>query len=113
MMYAALKPEHYTDGGRTAKVAARIRAGQAVREEDVYNVFERIRSPGDWGVETTNGSTLHTGHMCGSGPTLCFVATSDEEAKLIARGVPSTLNMRAIATHTAGSAVTTTIEELD
>jgi 4-diphosphocytidyl-2C-methyl-D-erythritol kinase len=44
-MYGALRPEHYSDGTWTTRLAERLRRGKAARNEDVYNVFEQASNP--------------------------------------------------------------------
>jgi 4-diphosphocytidyl-2-C-methyl-D-erythritol kinase len=61
-MYAALRPEHYTDGARSAALAERIRRGGPVRDEDCYNVFELVLPGAD--ARAAGGRP----HLCGSGP---------------------------------------------
>jgi 4-diphosphocytidyl-2C-methyl-D-erythritol kinase len=44
-MYGALRAEHYTDGTATEALAARIRKGKKVAEQDIYNVFGLAPTP--------------------------------------------------------------------
>ena len=70
-MYAALRPEHYTDGSRTEALAERIRRGEPVRDEDCFNVFEAVLAEVDPGAAAQFDSARDSGykpHVCGSGP---------------------------------------------
>ena len=84
-MYAALRPEHYTDGSRTERLADRLRADKPVRDEDVCNVFEQVLPKVD--PETTEAfeqaADLGLGqpHLCGSGPALFFLLASEQPAE--------------------------------
>ncbi len=76
-MYAALRPEHYTGGSVTERLAGRLRAGEALRNEDPFNVFEAVlpsvqpdtaalfRRAADLGIEPP--------HLAGSGPFFYFL----------------------------------------
>ncbi len=114
-MYAALRPEHFSDGSRTARLAERIRRGEAVRDEDVYNVFEQVRSPEGNRVEVSpaHQGTSATSHLCGSGPAWYFMIASQSDAEFMALGLPFVLKMKGIATRTIGSREATATEELD
>jgi 4-diphosphocytidyl-2-C-methyl-D-erythritol kinase len=71
-MYAALRPEHYTDGSRTEALAERIRCGEAVRDEDCFNVFESVLAEVDPEAGAAFEAARDAGkrpHLCGSGPT--------------------------------------------
>ncbi|MCH7511708.1 MAG: 4-(cytidine 5'-diphospho)-2-C-methyl-D-erythritol kinase [Chloroflexi bacterium] len=84
-MYAALRPEHYSDGSRTERLADRLRAGEPVRDEDVYNVFEQVLPKVD--PETTEAfeqaAALGLGqpHLAGSGPAFFFLLASEQPAE--------------------------------
>ena len=84
-MYAALRPEHYSDGTRTERLADRTRRGEVVRDEDVYNVFERVLGDVDATAARAfeTARRLGTPHLCGSGPAFFFLAASDEQARAI------------------------------
>ena len=76
--YAALRPEHFTDGSRTERLAERIRRGEPVRDEDCFNIFEAILSEVDpeagAAFEAARGSEWRA-HLCGSGPAYFTLAT--------------------------------------
>jgi 4-diphosphocytidyl-2-C-methyl-D-erythritol kinase len=77
-MYAALRPEHYSDGTRTERLAGRIRDGEAVRDQDVFNVFEALLPEVDPDTAAVVGGPSRA-HLCGSGPAV-FVLGGDREA---------------------------------
>jgi len=76
-MYAALKPEHFTDGSRTERLAERVRRGDPVRDEDCFNVFEavlpEVDSEGAAAFEAARDSGRCL-HLCGSGPAYFTLA---------------------------------------
>lgn len=70
-MYAALRPEHYTDGSHTERLVERIRSGEPVRAEDCFNVFEQVLAEVEPEAAAQFDSARDSGHnphLCGSGP---------------------------------------------
>ena len=84
-MYAALRPEHYSDGSRTERLAARLRAGESVRDEDVYNVFEEVLAEVDpqaaEAFQQAADLAIGQPHLAGSGPALFFLLASERLAE--------------------------------
>ncbi len=84
-MYAALRPEHFSDGSRTERLADRLRAGEPVRDEDVYNVFERLLLDVDPAAAETFQRAADLGlgepHLAGSGPAFLFLLASEQPAE--------------------------------
>ena len=84
-MYAALRSEHYTDGARTETLVAHIRAGEPVRDEDCFNVFEGVLSQVDAQgasfLERVAGFDLGQPHLCGSGPALFLLVDDGGSAR--------------------------------
>jgi 4-diphosphocytidyl-2-C-methyl-D-erythritol kinase len=80
-MYAALRSEHYTDGARTESLAARIRAGQPVRDEDCFNVFEAVLGEVDPTAAALfeRAKSLGNAHLCGSGPAVFLLVDTDAD----------------------------------
>jgi 4-diphosphocytidyl-2-C-methyl-D-erythritol kinase len=86
-MYAALRPEDFTDGARTVALAATIGRGQPVAEALLGNAFERAAYelfPGlggfrDWMLEAGARSV----HLSGAGPALFAPASGEPEARAI------------------------------
>ncbi|MGB2694799.1 MAG: 4-(cytidine 5'-diphospho)-2-C-methyl-D-erythritol kinase [Dehalococcoidia bacterium] len=76
-MYAALRPEHYTDGSATERLAARLRAGDGLGDEDIYNVFASLLPDVDPGtaraLDRVTGLGIGQPHLCGSGPAIFFL----------------------------------------
>jgi 4-diphosphocytidyl-2-C-methyl-D-erythritol kinase len=77
-MYAALRPEHYSDGAASELLAGRIRDGEDARDQDIYNVFEALLPDVDPSTEAVVGGASRA-HLCGSGPAV-FVLGGDREA---------------------------------
>jgi 4-diphosphocytidyl-2-C-methyl-D-erythritol kinase len=70
-MYAALRPEHYTDGSATERLAERIRMAQPVQADGLCNVFESVVDETEAGVAAKMQAARAAGlrpHLCGSGP---------------------------------------------
>ena len=71
-MYAALGAGRYGDGSRSEALAARLRAGEPVRDGDLENVFEAVL--GDVDAEAgeafarAGGLGFGRPHLCGAGP---------------------------------------------
>lgn len=90
-MYAAVKPEHYTDGARTKELAARIRAGNHIRDEDLFNVFESVLLDIDPEsaelFERAAGLGLGQPHLCGSGPAFFFLRPVDHDLEPLLEGL--------------------------
>ena len=114
-MYAALRPEHDTDGSRTDRLAARLRTGQPVRDEDIYNVFEavlpEVDQEGAAAFERAAALGIGQPHLCGSGPAFYFLLDSEQAvAPLLDALTP--LDLQAQESHTIGAAdAATSIEE--
>ncbi len=90
-MYAAVKPEHYTDGVRTEVLAARIRAGEHIRDEDLFNLFESVLLDVDRDsaelFERAAGLGLGQPHLCGSGPAFFFLRPVDHDLEPLLEGL--------------------------
>jgi len=76
-MYAALRPEHYTDGSRTERLAERIRRGEPFGYNDLFNVFEAVIPE----IDPEGAQILRRARelgsqplLCGSGPALFFIS---------------------------------------
>lgn len=90
-MYAAVRPEHYTDGARTKELAARIRAGEYIHDEDLFNVFESVLPDVDPEsaelFERAAGLGLGQPHLCGSGPAFYFLRPADHDLEPLLEGL--------------------------
>lgn len=84
-MYEVLTADDFTDGRCSETLAERLRNGDAVRSEDLYNAFERSATEMFDGLDAYREALLSAGadavHMSGSGPTLFVVAASKEDAE--------------------------------
>lgn len=90
-MYAALRPEHYSDGGRAEALAARLRAGEPIRDENLCNVFEAVLPEVDPGgaADFQRAGALGFGrpHLCGSGPAFFFLLGEEQPAEPLVRAL--------------------------
>ena len=106
-MYAALHPEHHTDGARTERLAGGLRAGEPVRNEDLYNVFETILPEVDPAAAETfsQAATLGFGqpHLCGSGPAFFLLLEPEQPARPLLDALER-LDVRAAETRTLSAA---------
>jgi 4-diphosphocytidyl-2-C-methyl-D-erythritol kinase len=113
-MYAALGPERYTDGWRTERLAERVRRGEPVRDEDLFNVFERVLPEVDREAaalfEETASLGLGRPYLCGSGPAFFLLVDSPEQAPAMAVAVER-LAVTAVATRTLASVDALVIHE--
>jgi 4-diphosphocytidyl-2-C-methyl-D-erythritol kinase len=79
-MYAALDSQHYSDGSRTEGLAARVRSGEPVREQDICNAFEgalpRVDPRGADILSRAGSLGVGSPHLCGSGPSFFFLRDS-------------------------------------
>ena len=111
-MYAALRPEHYTDGSRTERVRARLRAGEAVADDDLCNVFGEVLPVVDpdaaRAFEAARG--LGRPHLAGSGPAFFFLLEPEQAAGPLLAGLDR-LGLRAMETHTLAAAEAVASEE--
>jgi 4-diphosphocytidyl-2-C-methyl-D-erythritol kinase len=116
-MYAALRPEHYSNGARTTRLAKRLRDGQPLRERDLYNVFENVLSEVDPEAaalfEQAAGLGLGKPHLCGSGPAFFFLTSNDAEQVSAFREQLSALPCESIASWTVSGAESTRVYDED
>lgn len=87
-MFVALRAEDFTDGQRTQALAERLKQGERVRAEDLYNVFERAAYESFPGLAAHRERLLEAGaghvHLAGAGPALFAVFDTREEADDVA-----------------------------
>ena len=106
-MYDALRPEHYTDGSRTERLVERLRAGEPIRDDDLYNIFETILPEVDPDAAERFERSVALGfgqpHLCGSGPAFFFLLTPEQSAQPLLEALER-LNVRAAETHTLSAA---------
>jgi hypothetical protein len=113
-MYGQLRPEHYTDGSRTERLAERARRGEPLRDEDLFNVFEAVLPEVDPEAAELleRAATLGFGrpHLCGSGPALFFLLAPDQTAEPRLRALEG-LGLHTIETRTLPAAEAVAFEE--
>ena len=106
-MYVALRPEHFSDGSRTAALVERVRNGEGVREEDLFNAFERAAFEVFEGLEAYREALLAAGarrvHLGGAGPAL-FALAEDEAGANAIRDKVSSPDGRLFVARTLGAA---------
>jgi 4-diphosphocytidyl-2-C-methyl-D-erythritol kinase len=83
-LYASLNPEVFTDGARTDDLVARLRLGESVPPEDLFNVFEAVAYQVFDGLERyRDGFQKIAGtpvHLAGAGPALFALFNDGEKA---------------------------------
>jgi 4-diphosphocytidyl-2-C-methyl-D-erythritol kinase len=88
-MYDALKPEDFTRGDATERLAARMRRREAIANADLHNAFDRAAYRMFDGLSEHRDALLKAGatavHVAGSGPALFTLASSEADAREIAR----------------------------
>lgn len=100
-MYAALGPEHYTEGDATIGLREIISAGRALVDAELANVFERViarQQPETALAMASLQAQGHVPHLCGSGPSFFLIA--DERAAETIAGRISELGFEAHISHT-------------
>jgi 4-diphosphocytidyl-2-C-methyl-D-erythritol kinase len=106
-MYAALGPEHYSDGSLTARLAQRLRRGGTVGDEDLHNAFEMVLSKvlpdADSVFERVVAGGLPQPHLAGSGPAV-FVLLEEGQAAEPMLGALRSLGLEAVGTRTLSAA---------
>lgn len=113
-MYAALEPDHYTDGSHTGRLAERIQSGERVREDDLHNVFEaalpEVAPERATAFQRAAGVGLGRPHLCGSGPALFLMLEPDQPSGQAIQALEK-LGMRATQTRTLAAAEAGAVEE--
>lgn len=113
-MYAALRPQHHTDGSRTEELAGRLRGGRPISDADPLNVFEDVLPQVDAAAGRTfqKASTLGFGqpHLAGSGPSLFFLLAPEQPAGPLLRALGA-LGLRAVETCTLPAAEAVACQE--
>jgi 4-diphosphocytidyl-2-C-methyl-D-erythritol kinase len=106
-MYEALTPADFTDGSRTGALVERIRNGEGVRENDLFNAFERAAYEVFEGLEGYREALLAAGarrvHLAGAGPALFALAEGEAPANAI-RDKVSSPDGRLFVVRTLGAA---------
>ena len=88
-LYSRLRPQDYTDGGRTEALVARLKAHDPIGAEHLFNVFEGVVYNLLPGLYLYRRAFLSAGakrvHLAGAGPALFSLHHSREEACAICR----------------------------
>jgi len=83
-MYEALTAEDFNDGSHSEGLSQRLQRAKAVREEDLYNVFENRSYQMFEGLEiyrdALTGAGAEAVHLSGAGPALFTLAESEAAA---------------------------------
>jgi 4-diphosphocytidyl-2-C-methyl-D-erythritol kinase len=87
-MYGSLTAGDFGDGQRTESLVRRIEAGEAVRDEDMCNTFERAAYESFEGLAAYRDAFVEAGargvHLAGAGPALFSVFESSVAAEGVA-----------------------------
>ncbi len=111
-LYAALRPESYTDGASTSEVAEMVEQGRVPPDEAIVNVFESVLAdalPETWRMMNVLRRAGLWPHLCGAGPSI-FVSLADVDPDQVRRAVERE-GWRSAVVHTLGAAAATAIEE--
>lgn len=83
-MYSLLTAEDYSDGSASERLIEALRQGESIREEHLYNAFDRVAFQVFPELEAYRRALLEAGatavHVAGSGPAL-FALIRDEEQR--------------------------------
>ena len=113
-MYARLRPEHFSSGEASERLAAAIREGAAPSDHDVFNTFEAIAAEMLPEAAFAAERCLNLGlrpHLAGSGPARFAFLPPDTESAAVKEALAAAgFDVFAVTTTTA-SAATAVIEE--
>ncbi len=110
-MYAALRPDLYTDGTTTLRVARLVEAGEPPSDDAIVNVFERVLDetlPAAGRVMRLLAEAGLRAHLCGAGPSI-FVPVDGADAER-AHWILEREGWRWAMASTLGAAAATAIE---
>jgi 4-diphosphocytidyl-2-C-methyl-D-erythritol kinase len=90
-VYSLLCPEHFTSGARTNAMVTRLTCGEAVRPDDLYNVFENVAYTAFAGLEKYRDGFQNIAgeavHLAGAGPALFALFSDAEKAERVWRNL--------------------------
>ena len=100
-MYDALGAEHHTDGARTERLVARLRAGEALDDGDLWNAFEQVLPDIDSASARAFEQVAAFGqpHLAGSGPALFALLRQNDRAEPLLEALRR-LDLHAVETQT-------------
>ena len=111
-MYEALSADDFTDGQRTEALAERLRQGELVRGQDLYNVFERAAYESFAGLAADRDALLDAGpeaiQLTGAGPALFAVFGTRGEGAAVADALAGS-DARVLVARTMGAAEATAV----
>lgn len=111
-LYAALRPDLYTDGTATSRVARLVEAGETPPEDAIVNVFEEVLDetlPETRRVMRVLADAGLRPHLCGAGPSI-FLSLDDAHIDR-ARRIVESQGWRWAVARTLGAEAATAIEE--
>lgn len=111
-LYAALRPDLYTDGTATSRVARLVEAGETPPDDAIVNVFEGVLDetlPETRRVMRTLAEAGLRPHLCGAGPSIFLTLDGVDIAG--ARQVVEREGWRWAMARTLGAEAATAIEE--
>jgi 4-diphosphocytidyl-2-C-methyl-D-erythritol kinase len=113
-MYAHLRPEHFSGGEASERLAAAISRGVAPGDDDIFNTFEGIAAEvlpeAAAAVERCQGLGLRP-HLAGSGPTQFVLLPPDAESAPLREALSAAGFDVFEAVTMAASAATALVEE--
>ncbi|HWQ27777.1 MAG TPA: 4-(cytidine 5'-diphospho)-2-C-methyl-D-erythritol kinase [Dehalococcoidia bacterium] len=111
-LYAALRPEMYTDGAATAEVARLVGAGERPPDDAIVNVFEAALDETLPETRRFMNELARAGlrpHLCGAGPSVFFSLAGVDAAEV--RRAVEREGWRCAAVRTLGVSAATAIVE--
>jgi 4-diphosphocytidyl-2-C-methyl-D-erythritol kinase len=113
-MYAHLRPEHFSDGEASERLAAAISRGVAPSDDDIFNTFEDIAAEvlpeAAAAAERCQGLGLRP-HLAGSGPAQFVLLRPDAESAPLREALSAAGFDVFEAATMAASAATAVVEE--
>ena len=92
-MYGTLRTQHYSDGSASGRLVERLRGGQPIRDEDIYNVFEgvlgEVMPEAARLLERVAACGLGCPHLAGSGPALFLLPEEGRPIEPVLRDLRS------------------------
>ena len=109
-MYGHLTPDHYGDGEHTERLADKLRAGGALSEGDLFNVFEAVLAQAMPDVVSAMRRCAEAAasapHLAGSGPSFFFLPADQQESQRLQRCLAGAgLELFPVRTSTAAESV--------
>ena len=83
-MYRRLRPEHFTSGEHTRRLAEKLAAGGAISDDDVFNAFEEVVFEAMPLAAVLKEECRNEGgcpHLAGSGPAFFFLSPLDAKTE--------------------------------